>query len=530
MTYDAVALDRLRALADTIAGTWGARAAVSTTIGRERAILRLFGVHGLDRTGRPLAGEVVDRYVTGSADRLAGGIALPFATALVEYDLPPQEIALDVASGAIDLALEAELLVHPERRAAAERAATRLAAAALDRIDANRTARTELLSVIGEAPRPWVGVSLSEPTLDRARDEVARLVADGTDVIRVSVPAGRELTDRLYDVGVAVAAWRPRGLDEARGKAEPAPAGSQRGLAELRDVVDQAAAERRSYVRLASAAPPLAAPEQAVVAAFERLDLVEADPLAEIVEMSIDPDRALADHAFANQLQRRAGALVLVGPGPLAVAPDIRRGIPSDPATRAGRALALQLVAVGLARHHGLAPEQIVVGAMPSWLAEERGPAAQALAQVSLRRVLFPGHPLGFDEPPASTRAGAVWSFVLSAVLPIARSTTLVMRHAEGDTAGSIAATRAAAAVAEEAAISVGPWELRGPAREEADAAVASAIETLARLADEGWTAILGEPLGGPDRPRLGADAVVERSESFDPFAAADVEAAEQNS
>lgn len=513
-------LDRLHALADALAGTWAARAAVSTTVGRERAILRLFGVEGLDRAGRPLAGEVVDRYVAGQADRLAAGIALPFAMGLAEYDVAAQELAIDVASGAVDLALEAELLDRPDRRAAAEREATRLARTALERIAANRTARTELLSVLGEPARPWLGFAAGEPTVDGAREEVARLVADGADLVRITVPAGRELTDRLYEAGAAVAPWRPR-LRRSETD-EPVPAGSQRGLAELRGVVDGAAAERRRYARLATAVPPLGAPEQAVVAAFERLDLVEADPLAEIVDAGVGPDRALADHAFANLLQARAGCHLLIGPGPLVVAPDLRRGLPSDAPTRAGRALALELVSVGLARRHGLRPDQVIVGALPAWLAEERDPAVLALAQVSLRRALFPGHPLAFEEPPASTRAGALWSFLLSAVLPLAGPVALVVRRSGGrEVAGVVAATRAAVAVAEEAAASLEPWALRGPARAQADATVASAIETLARLTDEGWEAILDEPVGGPDRPRLGADAVVERSESFDPFAAA---------
>ncbi len=524
MTGGAAALDRLRSLADSLAGTWGARAALSTTSGRERAMLRLFGVHGLDRHGRPLAGEVVDRYVRGSAERLAGGVALPFAMALVEYDVPLQELALDVASGAIDLALEAELLSEPERRSAAEHAATLLAASALERIDANRTAHAELLSVLGEPARPWVGVPLSEALVGGARGEVLRLAEAGADVVRVSVPAGRELTDRLYDAGAAVAAWRPRDLPAPDDAADvtSAPAGSQRGLAELREAADEAAADRRSYVRLASSSPPLAGPEQAVVAAFERLDIVEVDPLAEIVDASVDPDRALADHAFANLVHRRAGSLVIVGPGPLVVAPDIRRGLPSGPATRAGRTLALQLLAVGLAHHHGLAPEQVIVGALPEWLAEEHDPTAQALAQVWLRRALFPGHPLGFQEPLGGPPASATWSFVLAAVLPIAGETALVMRRVDGDPASAIAATKTAATVADATTRSLEPWVLRGPARDAADAALASAIETLSHLADEGWGAILGEPIGGADRPRLGADAVVERSEAFDPFAAAD--------
>ena len=71
----------LLARAETLAGAWSARARMSTTSGQERALLRLFGVSGLDRSGRPLAGEVVDRYLAGGHGRLAGGVVLPFAAA-----------------------------------------------------------------------------------------------------------------------------------------------------------------------------------------------------------------------------------------------------------------------------------------------------------------------------------------------------------------------------------------------------------------------------------------------------------------
>ena len=90
--------------------------------------------------------------------RLSSGIALPFAMALLEYDLEPQQLALDVASGAIDLALEGELLRERDRRAVAEVEATRLADAAIERIDAQRTVRRETIDMLGEARRPWLGV------------------------------------------------------------------------------------------------------------------------------------------------------------------------------------------------------------------------------------------------------------------------------------------------------------------------------------------------------------------------------------
>ncbi|MBA2756197.1 MAG: hypothetical protein H0U37_01980 [Chloroflexi bacterium] len=143
-------IDQLRDRAESLAAAWGARARASTTVGQERAILRLLVVTGLDRSGHPLAGAAVDRWLSTSRDGLGGGIALPFAMALMEYDLEPQGLALDVASGAVDLALESQLLRDPARRASAESEATRLMVAATDRIDANRTARMELQDLLGE--------------------------------------------------------------------------------------------------------------------------------------------------------------------------------------------------------------------------------------------------------------------------------------------------------------------------------------------------------------------------------------------
>ena len=49
---------------------------------------------------------------------------------------------------------------------------------------------------------------------------------------------------------------------------------------------------------------------------------------------------------------------------------------------------------------------------------------------------------------------------------------------------------------------------------------VAAALETLERLADEGWRTVAGDP-PSPGRPRSWPfDAATERTESFDPFAA----------
>jgi hypothetical protein len=523
-------IERLAERAETLAGAWGARARASTTLGQERAILRLFGVTGLDRSGRPLAGAAVDRWLTSARDGLGGGIALPFTIAMSEYDLDPQQLALDVASGAIDLALEAELLREPDRRDAAVADSRRMVGAAVERIDADRVARRELVDLLGEAQRPWIGTTLAEPEVDEALDEAAALASAGYDLLRVEVPIGRELADRMESAGVAAPVWRPGDRTGARRREDidedPAPSGSQRALARLRRAADGVAAQRRGYVRLGTAIPPLGVPEGAVVAAFERVDLVEADPVAEIVVGGVDPDRSLADHAFARRFHKRADTFISIGPGPLVVAPDLASGVPSDPATRSGRALALQLLGVSLARADGIAAERIVVGAYPAWLADEPSALARILAEVDVRRSLFPDQMIRFDEPlDAAPKTGAAWPYVVSNALARTGSTALLMRTRRPEMPAAATDARAAARTAAELASVSQRRALHGIARDHATAMLSAAMTTLERLSDLGWRAVVGDPPRSVGRSRdaspwaIGGDAVAERTEAFDVLA-----------
>jgi hypothetical protein len=532
-------VDRLAERAETLAGAWAARARASTTLGQERALLRLFGVTGLDRSGRPLAGAAVDRWLAGARDGLGGGIALPFAMALTEYDLEPQQLALDVASGAIDLALEAELLRRPDRRAIAVAESERLVDIAVERIDADRIARRELLALLGEAPRPWIGTTLAEPDVDEALDEAATLATSGFDLLRVEVPIGRELADRMQSAGMEPPEWRPTDRGGGRGRqgvdidsSDPAPSGSQRALGRLRRAADGVAAQRRGYVRLGTAIPPLGVPEAAVVAAFERVDVVEADPVAEIVVGGVDPDRSLADHAFARRLHRRADTFISIGPGPLVVALDMASGVPSDPATRSGRALALQLLGVALARADGLSPDRIVVGAYPAWLADEPAAVARILAEVDVRRSLFPDQLIRFDEPPGDGRPtgpGASWSYVAAAALARTGPAAVLMRRRYPDMRAAAIDARAAARTAAEVGAISARRALHGVAADHAAAMLAAATTTIERLADLGWRAVVGDAPRAAGRGRdagppwaIGGDAVAERTETFDALAAFD--------
>lgn len=505
----------LRERAAALAGRLHATGKASTTVGRERAVLRLLGVSGLDAAGRPLAQEVADRFAALGPARLGGGIALPFAAAAREYDLEPQELALEVAAGHVDLSLEAELLRDPERRAAAEATAEAWLVGAWRRFSAQRTARGELRALLGEPGPTYLGAEAAGADAGAAERWAAQLVGIGADLILVRVPRDRELRQ-----GLGEQLDPPEMSEDPR----PAPPGSQRGLGLLRAALDDAAAEAGHYAALASYSVGLAAPDQAVVAGLERIDLVFSDPLEPVVAFGLSPERAIADHAFAIEVHARSGATLVLGPGPVAVAPEMARGQPLGPATQAGRALALQALALELSRCGSLPDARIQIEAPMAGL--DGGPGeARSVAEIQLRRVVFPDHRLALLEPDSSDPMG--WPLRLLPSLAGGPPPALVLRGPSiGPPAVALIADLAgalAAAAALDAARQVGG--LRGPALDHARAVLAEALTTLRMIATDGWDWLLRiEPVvshgakAGLSRPRVAAAAPVPLRDALDPF------------
>jgi hypothetical protein len=535
----AAGAELIRRRAADLAASLAARSRRAATIAQERAVLRMLGVDGLDRDGKPLAASSVDRYCGVDPRRIGRGILMPFVAAMAEYELPARDIALEVAAGSIDLGLEAELLERPERRAAAERQASDMIRAAFLRLDANRTAIHDLRDVLGQAAEPWLGVTVKSAEVGAAASEVRRQIAQGADLVEVWVPAGWEFAEVRRRAGLDIPGAFRTGSRAAAGAAavrrlgrgrkeryqtaagapsppgairtadEPIPAGSQRGLAELRKAADESAAQRGGYASLMTVTSAFAAPEQAVVAGFERIDYVEADPIREIVEDNVDPDRALADHAFAHRLEARAGCRLFLGPGPLALGADVAAGIPPNAVSRAGRALALQALGVEIALADGLAPDRLLLGAVPNWVAGD-GEAGSAILQTHLRRLLFPDQRLALAGPGVglSSTGSAIGLVAALSGSPV----SLVLERGElasVSAASSDLATATAVAKAVRAAFAAG--SLSSDAQENAGRILTEAEETLARLASEGWASLLGPARERDETGRLGRSAVVDR-------------------
>jgi hypothetical protein len=520
--------DRVRRRAAALAAGFSSNARHSATIAQERAVLRMLGVDGLDRAGRPLAATLAERYFGSDTGRLARGVLLPFVVAMLEYDMAPHDLALDGASGAIDLGLESELLERPDRLATAERRASQLLRTALARFDANRTAAREMREVLGLSEEPWLGVDLRATEVGAAAAEARSLIGGGAGLLQIRVPASWEFAEARRQAGLETPDLfeaAPGSVDSRRAgsrgwagrgtkgpgvpAAEPVPAGSQRGLATLRRVADEAAAERRCYAALMTVTSAFAAPEQAVVAAFERIDFVAADPIREIIEDNVDPDRAIADHSFAHRLQARAGCRVAIGPGPLTLGADLASGIPSDAATRAGRALALQALGVELALSDGLAPDRLMLGVVPDWVVGEVG-AGAILLQAWLRHSLYPEQRLMLGGATGWLSTNSGFAATVSALA--GADVSLVVESAVSADASVAADLAAAARTAREMRTALGDGALHGDAEELAAKTLRAAESALRSLESEGWESMLGPAGLGADDERLGRSAVVERA------------------
>jgi hypothetical protein len=473
----------LRAAASSLAASLHAAARLETTAACERAVLRLFGVTGLDRAGRPLAAEVVDRF-SGRTSAAGGDIALPFAVAAAVYELTPAELALDVAAGDVDLGLEAELLADPARRAGAEALIAAWVAGAWERFDANRTARAELLGLLGETATPRLAMELPGLRAGDLAGSLRRIVAEGADLVCVPVPRDRELRRGLGEE-----------VDRTEADADPssAPAGSQRGLAVIRAALDEAAAESGRYVRLATRSVGLAEPEQAIVAGFERIDAVFTDPLEAVVDFGVDPERALADHAFAVALLARSGASLVLGPGPMAVAREMTRGEPPDQPTRLGRSLALQALSVELSRCGGLPDERIAIAGLSRGPLDGPGGLLQGFVELALRRLVFAAHELILEEPVAGD-LGPPWPVALTAWLGAGTAPSLILARSMTATATTVDGMRAAVGAAAALASASRVEAPRGEAALLAAQALEVAAATIRDLADHGWERLLLAP------------------------------------
>jgi len=360
---------RCRELAAAITDPVESFISAHSTVSVERAALRLLGVDGITPDDVPLPNAVVD---TLGADELGDGAVLPFGRALAETGLEPSALARLIAAGERSLA---EFSSTPYE--AARGALRPHADAALGRIAAQREDRVARLTRLPQLPPPLLYVIVASGNIYEDRAAAVAAAEAGAQVIAVIRSTGQSLLDFV-----------PYGpTTEGFGGTYA----TQANFAIMRAALDEVGDRLGRYVMLTNYASGLCMPEIAVMAAFERLDMLLNDSMYGILFRDINMKRTFVDQHFSRMLNAYSGIIINTG--------EDNYLTTADAVDQAPAVLASQFINEEFAHRAGLPDAQIGLGDAYEISPDLEDSFLYQVSQAQLAREIFPDAPLKYMPP-----------------------------------------------------------------------------------------------------------------------------------
>jgi len=341
-----------------------------TTTSTERAIVRLFGVDGVDIIDKPLPNVLIDNIKSNGG--LARGAAYWIGNAMVQTGLTPQEIAEKVSTGELDITRLPASSEEKIRETVYE-----LAKESVDRIWNNRKKRDELIATLGEGSKPYIYVIVATGNIYEDVKQAQSAARLGADIIAVIRTTGQSLLDYV-----------PYGpTTEGFGGTYA----TQENFRIMRKALDEVGEEVGRYIRLCNYCSGLCMPEIAAMGAIERLDVMLNDALYGILFRDINMQRTLIDQFFSRVINGFAGIIINTG--------EDNYLTTDDAVEKAYTVLASQFINEQFALKAGIPEEQMGLGH-----AFEMDPSIEngfllELAQAQMAREIFPKAPLKYMPP-----------------------------------------------------------------------------------------------------------------------------------
>ncbi|MGA2759177.1 MAG: lysine 5,6-aminomutase subunit alpha [Candidatus Cybelea sp.] len=362
-------VERCRDLAGAIVAPVEAFIAAHSTVSVERAVLRLLGVDGLTPQEVPLPNAILDAVPSHERAR---GVAFSFGKALAETGLAPESLGAELGAGRCNLA---DFTATPDD--AARGALARFVDRALDRIAARRDERAARLADLPQFPPPLLYVIVASGNIYEDRIAAVAAAQAGAQVIAVIRSTGQSLLDFV-----------PFGpTTEGFGGTYA----TQANFAIMRAALDEVSEKLGRYVMLTNYASGLCMPEIAVMAAFERLDMLLNDSMYGILFRDINMKRTFVDQHFSRMLNAYAGIIINTG--------EDNYLTTADAVEQAPAVLASQFINEEFAHRAGLPDAQIGLGDAYEIDPDREDGFLYQVAQAQLAREIFPDAPLKFMPP-----------------------------------------------------------------------------------------------------------------------------------
>ena len=366
-----------------------------TTVSTERAILRLFGVDGVDADGVPLPNAVIDNIRAGETpagstlavptgrgegagagrargNPLSRGAAYWLCNAMLRLELSAQEVAEEVGKGKLNLTE-----VKPVDEGAIHDLAYSMAETAAVKIRSNKQEREERVARLGDPVTPWLYIIVATGNIYEDVVQARAAVKQGADVIAVIRSTAQSLLDYV-----------PYGPTTEGFAGTYA---TQANFRIMRQALDEAAEEAGRYVRLTNYASGLCMPEIAALGALERLDMMLNDSLYGILFRDINMKRTFVDQHFSRMLNAYAGVIINTG--------EDNYLTTTESYEMAHTVLASQFINEQFALRSGLPAGQMGLGHAFQMDPSIEDAFLYELAQALLSREIFPDAPLKYMPP-----------------------------------------------------------------------------------------------------------------------------------
>ncbi len=388
-------VDRLKALAGDIADQVQRFIVRHSSTSVERAVLRLYGVDGVDRDGTPLPNRLVD--MLREQEQLAGGVSRPFAAALLASGEGPQATAELIEQGKILFDVPGKV-----SRKALQTMERQLAAEAVARLDTTRRRKLAKQAEQPVPPQPWRYLIVATGNIYEDRLQAEAAVAAGADIIAVIRSTAQSLLDYV-----------PYGpTTEGFGGTYA----TQANFRIMRAALDEAAAEAGRYLRLVNYSSGLCMAEIAACAALEDLDMLLNDSMYGILFRDINMQRTFVDQYFSRLICARAKIIINTG--------EDNYLTTADAIDNAHTVTASQLINEAMGKRAHLTDDLLGLGH-----AFEIDPAVEnaflfELAHAQLARQLFPDAPLKYMPPTKYKSTDIFYSHCLDTLFNLVSITT----------------------------------------------------------------------------------------------------------
>ena len=358
-----------------------------TTVSTERTVLRLLGIDGALKDGKPLPNVVVDHLVENSA--IQKGAAIWVANAMLNKGLTAQEIAEEVAYKGLDLTQ-----IPLASGEAIFETLNPLANKMLAHITSQKNKREELLAKYQLRPKPAIYVIVATGNIYEDVVQARSAAREGADAIAVIRSTAQSLLDYV-----------PFGATTVGFGGTFA---TQENFKIMRKALDEVSEEEKRYIHLTNYASGLCMPEIAAMGAMERLDMMLNDAMYGILFRDINPKRTLLDQYFARMINAYAGIEIQTG--------EDNYLTTSDAVEKAYTVTASQLINESFAILSGIKPEKMGLGHAFEIDPELENSFSYELAHALLTKTLFPNSPVKYMPPTKFASGNIFHTYLLNAM------------------------------------------------------------------------------------------------------------------